>query len=170
MAQLVLGSSWGTLLIEARGGYIISCRIPQLLAVPRRPLQWRKSAISGSHENRVVLREAERFIKGIFQGRVDEPPPWSVPRSSEFCQKVWSGIQNISPGTTWSYGDLARYIGAPGSARAVGRACGANPLPLFIPCHRVIAQDGSPGGFSCGLPWKEHLLSVERKAAVDFCA
>ena len=65
-------------------------------------------------------------------------------------------------GETKSYGDIAREVGSPMGTRAVGAACGANPIPLIIPCHRVVARGGKLGGFAGGLDWKKRLLALER--------
>jgi O-6-methylguanine DNA methyltransferase len=73
-------------------------------------------------------------------------------------------MERIPPGGTLSYGEIANRIGKPGGARAVGNACGANPLPLFIPCHRVVAAGGGLGGFSSGTAWKTLLLEREQGA------
>ena len=78
-----------------------------------------------------------------------------------FRKKVWQALQAIPYGRVRSYGWVARKIGKPGAARAVGAACGANPVPLLVPCHRVVAGDGSLGGFSGGLPNKKRLLKLE---------
>ncbi len=74
---------------------------------------------------------------------------------------VWRALAAIPFGQTRTYGDIARRIGKKGASRAVGRACGANPVPFFIPCHRVVAANG-PGGFSCGLKIKTMLLKKEK--------
>jgi O-6-methylguanine DNA methyltransferase len=74
---------------------------------------------------------------------------------------VWAALQKIEPGDTWSYAEVASAIGSPKATRAVGRACGANPIPLLIPCHRVLASGGKLGGFSGGLDWKQLLLAAE---------
>ena len=84
------------------------------------------------------------------------------PRGTAFQRSVWHGLTEIPYGTVCGYGDLARNIGNPGAARAVGQANGANPIPIIIPCHRVISADGSIGGFSSGLAKKRQLLAVER--------
>jgi methylated-DNA-[protein]-cysteine S-methyltransferase len=83
------------------------------------------------------------------------------PRGTTFQKSVWKGLVDIPYGAVCGYGDLARNIGNPGAARAVGQANGANPIPIIIPCHRVIAADGSIGGFSSGLSIKRRLLAVE---------
>jgi len=70
-------------------------------------------------------------------------------------------LQAIPPGRTASYGELARAIGRPRACRAVGGACGANPIVVLIPCHRALAANGRLGGFSGGLDWKRTLLAVE---------
>ena len=80
---------------------------------------------------------------------------------SAFQRKVWQAMTEIPRGETASYGDIAKSIGKPKAARAVGMACGANPVPVLVPCHRVIAGDGSIGGFSSGLKIKKHLLRKE---------
>ena len=79
-----------------------------------------------------------------------------------FQRSVWQGLTEIPYGVVHGYRDLARNIGYPGAARAVGQANGANPIPIIIPCHRIIAADGSIGGFSGGLSIKRALLAVER--------
>lgn len=78
-----------------------------------------------------------------------------------FQQEVWQALRTIPSGTTESYGALAKRLGRPSSARAIGRACGANPCVLFVPCHRVVGAHGI-GGFSADLAIKQHLLSFEQ--------
>jgi len=82
--------------------------------------------------------------------------------STEFQKKVWTEIAKIPYGQTRTYGELARAIDNPGSARAVGLACGANPLVLIIPCHRVVGAS-SLGGFAGGVDIKKKLLELEKK-------
>jgi methylated-DNA-[protein]-cysteine S-methyltransferase len=79
-----------------------------------------------------------------------------------FQRAVWRVLRTIPRGETRSYGWVARRVGKPRAARAVGAACGANPVPILVPCHRVVAGDGSLGGFSGGLRLKRRLLALER--------
>ena len=81
---------------------------------------------------------------------------------SEFQKRVWEHLRKIRRGRTISYMQLAEAIRQPKSMRAVGSACGANPLPVLIPCHRVVAQNGKLGGFSSGIDWKWRLLAIEQ--------
>jgi methylated-DNA-[protein]-cysteine S-methyltransferase len=85
-----------------------------------------------------------------------------APRGTEFQQTVWAALTRIPYGSTLSYGELARRIGKPQASRAVGLANGANPLPIVVPCHRVIGADGSLTGFGGGLDAKRKLLALER--------
>lgn len=84
------------------------------------------------------------------------------PLGSEFEREVWEALVRIPYGTTCSYGDIANGAGRSGSARAVGRANGANPLPIVVPCHRVIGASGDLVGFGGGLPIKRWLLQLEQ--------
>lgn len=85
-------------------------------------------------------------------------------QGTELQRKVWNTIAQIPVGETISYRELAARVDRPEAIRAVASACGANPVPLVIPCHRVIASDGSLGGFIWGLPYKHALLERERAA------
>ncbi len=85
-------------------------------------------------------------------------------RGTDFQQRVWRELQKIPYGGTASYGDIATRIGNPKACRAVGMANRRNPIPIIIPCHRVIGRDGSLTGFGGGLDVKEQLLALERKA------
>ena len=84
--------------------------------------------------------------------------------ASQFNRRVWTITQTIAPGETLTYGEVARRIGEPSAARAVGRALGENPCPIIVPCHRVLAAGGGTGGFSGGegVETKMRLLSIER--------
>ncbi|MCI0537740.1 MAG: methylated-DNA--[protein]-cysteine S-methyltransferase [Verrucomicrobiales bacterium] len=80
---------------------------------------------------------------------------------TEFQRSVWNALSAIPIGQTKSYAEVAKAIGRPKATRAVGQACGANPIPMWIPCHRVLAANHKLGGFSGGLDWKEKLLAIE---------
>jgi len=88
-------------------------------------------------------------------------PPLDLSSGTEFQQRVWRVLKNIACGKTLSYGEVADEIGDRKAVRAVGRACGANPIPVLIPCHRVLASKQKLGGFSGGLDWKRKLLARE---------
>jgi O-6-methylguanine DNA methyltransferase len=104
----------------------------------------------------------QRALDSIFSAKpTGELPPLDVSSGTEFQQQVWSALRRIDVGHTKTYSEIASEIGVPGAARAVGSACGANPIPLLIPCHRVVASGGKLGGFSAGLDWKQRLLAIE---------
>ena len=108
------------------------------------------------------LAATKRGIESILKGAKPRAlPPLDLTGATPFQRAVWRQLQLIPAGQTRSYAAIARAIGRPRAARAVGAACGANPIPLLIPCHRVIASDGSLGGFSGGLDWKRRLLALE---------
>ena len=86
--------------------------------------------------------------------------PLSV-SGTPFQEQVWLTLAEIPYGETISYAELARWVGRPQAFRAVGQANGANPIPIILPCHRVIAADGSIGGYGGGLPTKRRLLALE---------
>jgi methylated-DNA-[protein]-cysteine S-methyltransferase len=85
------------------------------------------------------------------------------PQGTVFQQTVWAALQEIPFGETRSYTDIARDIGRPRAVRAVGAANGRNPLPIVVPCHRVVGMDGSLTGFAGGLAAKACLLALERR-------
>lgn len=111
---------------------------------------------------RAWLRITTRAVRCALKGEpIAEFPPLDVSSGTEFQQRVWEELCRIAPGQTRSYGEIARWVGRPAAARAVGQACGANPIPLLIPCHRVLAANRRIGGFSGGLNWKRRLLAGE---------
>jgi|SRR5690625_4059021 len=85
-----------------------------------------------------------------------------APCGTSFQQKVWAGLQQIPAGETVTYSELAHRIGKPDAVRAVASACGANPISVLIPCHRVIRKDGELGGYRWGLARKQQLLNQEK--------
>ncbi len=106
-------------------------------------------------------REARRQLADYFAGRrreFDLPVAADLPR---FTAEVLGAVSKIPFGATRSYGAVAAAVGSPKAARAVGQAVGSNPLPLLIPCHRVLAAHGRIGGFGGGLAWKRFLLDLE---------
>lgn len=103
-----------------------------------------------------------RALKNAMAGTdAGELPPLDWSAGTEFQRAVWSAMRTIHAGQTLSYGEIARAIGRPKAVRAVGGACGANPIPVLVPCHRVLAANRQIGGFSGGLEWKRTLLERE---------
>lgn len=110
-----------------------------------------------------LLQLIEKWFKQYLDGR--EPTvklPITLEFVPEFTRKVFLELQNVPFGRSLTYQDLARLVGNPKAPRAVGQALGRNPLPLIIPCHRVLASGNQLGGFSCGLPIKRALLHFEK--------
>lgn len=119
------------------------------------PPAWVLDAI-GALQSHLAGRPADLSAVRLDAARV---PP--------FARRVYEVLRRVPPGHTVSYGELARLAGSPGAARAVGRAMATNPFPLVVPCHRVLAAGGKPGGFSAfgGLVAKERLLAIERSSS-----
>ena len=108
------------------------------------------------------LREAQAQLTGYLAGaRRSFDLSLDLSRGTSFQQKVWRTLRRVSYGRLRSYQWVAVRIGGSEYARAVGNAVGANPMPIVIPCHRIVAQDMSLGGFSGGLPTKRKLLTLE---------
>lgn len=105
--------------------------------------------------------EVQRQLRAYFARELREFDLPLALDGSEFQLAVWNRLKSIPYGETTSYGKIARDIGKPDAARAVGLANGQNPIPIIIPCHRVIGSDGSLTGFGGGLPIKEKLLRLE---------
>jgi O-6-methylguanine DNA methyltransferase len=111
------------------------------------------------------LSLTERALKQALSGKSPGKwPPLDLSAGTEFQRCVWNALREIRSGQTKSYAQVAQAIDRPGAVRAVGQACGANPIPVVIPCHRVLAAGGKLGGFSAGLDWKLKLL---RREGVD---
>jgi len=114
-------------------------------------------------EDAVPLLETMAQLQAWFRGELRNFTVPLAPLGPAFHQLVWRELMNVPYGETVSYGELARRVGSPKAFRAVGRANGANPIPIVIPCHRVIGSNGKLTGYGGGLPRKEFLLGLEQK-------
>ena len=108
--------------------------------------------------------EAGRIAAYFAGERVQFQCELDLPRAGDFDRRVWAATQEIPYGEVEAYGSIAERIGRPLAARAVGQALGRNPVPVLVPCHRVLRKSGELGGFGCGLDWKVKLLDLERSA------
>jgi len=108
-----------------------------------------------------VLERTRQQLEEYFRGERREFDLPLAPEGTEFQQRVWQSLLGIRYGTTTSYGALANSLGNPKASRAVGLANGSNPIPIVIPCHRVIGANGTLTGFGGGLPVKSALLELE---------
>ncbi len=108
--------------------------------------------------HRLATNALKRSLAGRPPGQL---PPLDLSAGTDFQQRVWRELRNIPAGQSRSYGQIAQAIGRPKAVRAVGGACGANPVPVLVPCHRVLAANQKPGGFSGGIVWKKKLLERE---------
>jgi methylated-DNA-[protein]-cysteine S-methyltransferase len=148
MPQLSLDTPCGALTLTAEDGAIVA-------------LDWGRGR---DQEPTLLLRRAVEQLQDYFEGRragFDLPLD---PAGTLFRRRVWAAIRAIPPGETWTYAELAGLLGS--APRAVGQACGANPIPILVPCHRVVATNGALGGYSGGdgPATKRYLLDLERRA------
>lgn len=115
----------------------------------------------GAPRRNTVVRAAEQQLREYFAGTRTAFDLPLAPAGTEFQQKVWSALRRIPFGRVRSYGEIARALHKPAAARAVGAACGRNPLPIVVPCHRVVGTTGNLTGFAGGLEMKSWLLQHE---------
>lgn len=111
-------------------------------------------------DDKAVAPLRKMVLDAIAGKRAGDSPDLDL-QGTDFQRLVWNELRRIPPGATRSYADVAKAIGKPKATRAVANACGANPLPVLVPCHRVIAKDGTIGGYTGGLRIKRALLDAE---------
>ena len=111
--------------------------------------------------------DATTQLEAYLAGELQEFDLPLAPEGTPFQQSVWQKLQTIPYGKTATYGELAAELGKPNASRAVGAANGRNPIPIVIPCHRVIGSNGKLTGFSGGLHIKEALLSLEQNGRIE---
>ncbi|HYM29994.1 MAG TPA: methylated-DNA--[protein]-cysteine S-methyltransferase [Candidatus Cybelea sp.] len=147
MPQLTLHSPVGELTVTEEDGAIVS-------------VDWGRGPKSQQGDT-PLLREAKRQLDLYFDGKLKEFDLPLRPAGADFEQQVWQEMLRIPYGETRSYGEVATAVG--NAARAVGGACGANPIPIIIPCHRILAAQGKIGGYSGrgGVETKVALLRLE---------
>ncbi len=172
MKTVQFQTTWGAITLTLDGDRVVALDLPHLAETPRKEFAFsggtRPSAFAARHSAATARRRpgafkacAERPLHlNSFQSLEEMFPTIGIPDGTDFQKSVWRELKKIPRGQTRTYGEIAATIGKPKAVRAVGSACGANPLPVFIPCHRVVAKNGL-GGFGSGLPWKILLLKTE---------
>ena len=150
----------GTLLIVADRKAVREIHFPKRGRGMTPHGDWRKGGSRRSPEG-TLLDSLEGELERYFAGALRHFRVPVKPVGTPFQSAVWQQLQRVLYGQTISYGELARRIGRPRASRAVGAANGRNPIPIIIPCHRVIGADGSLTGFGGGLATKERLLELE---------
>jgi len=155
-----LGTFYAAFTPKGICGLSLSCRSEEEF-VERLERRFGVEPVRDDSYVRSLLRAVNAYLRG-------EKVQWGfsidVSDATEFQKDAWMEARRIPYGATISYGELARRIGKPKAARAVGGAMSANPILLIIPCHRVVGSDGSLTGFGCGLDLKRRLLEIERGA------
>jgi methylated-DNA-[protein]-cysteine S-methyltransferase len=154
MDYCVMETPLGPLLLAGDREAIRSIRFPKHGKAEQPEPEWQEASEG-------ALPEAVKQLREYFAGRRTEFDLRLAPEGTAFQLTVWRQLQNIPYGETISYGELARRVGNPNASRAVGAANGKNPIPIVIPCHRVIGASGKLTGFGGGLPMKEALLTLE---------
>ena len=149
---------WVGVLASAKG--LLGTTLPQRSEQEARQLL--NDGVNSATWSPYLFDDLVERLKAYFSGRRRTfPDELDLSRATPFQRKVWETTRLIPYGETRSYFWVAEQIKKPGAGRAVGQALGSNPLPVIIPCHRVVASDGRLGGFSGGLEVKEHLLWLE---------
>jgi|MudIll2142460700_1097286.scaffolds.fasta_scaffold23654_3 methylated-DNA-[protein]-cysteine S-methyltransferase len=156
----ILESGLGQIILVARDDRLIS------LDIERREARALKKSLLEKHpgalESTKPFRKLETLLDRYLRGqKVDFDVPYSLEGMGDFTKKVLLEVKKIPWGRAMSYGAVSKKIGYANAARAVGQAVGRNPIPIVIPCHRVLQGDGGLGGFGLGLHVKERLLALE---------
>jgi AraC family transcriptional regulator of adaptative response/methylated-DNA-[protein]-cysteine methyltransferase len=152
----------GTVLVAATPRGVCSIKLGDDAAKLRRLLGEEFSQAELAEEPSALQPFREKILSFLAGDQSLAKVPVDV-RGTVFQRKVWEELRRIPAGETRTYQEIARAIGAPAAVRAVGSACGANPVALLVPCHRAIRTDGGLGGYAWGLARKKRLLELERR-------
>jgi AraC family transcriptional regulator of adaptative response/methylated-DNA-[protein]-cysteine methyltransferase len=158
---VTVGSPLGRLLVAATQRGICAVKLGSADAALERDLRSEYPAAAVARGDARLETWVAQIVASLTPGAPDPRLPIDV-RATAFQRRVWRELQQIPRGATRSYKDVARRIGQPDAARAVARACAANPVALVVPCHRVVRHDGEPGGYHWGADRKRALLAAER--------
>jgi AraC family transcriptional regulator of adaptative response/methylated-DNA-[protein]-cysteine methyltransferase len=164
IAYTVAKTEIGPLMVAATERGICSIRIGEDGGVASEALRREFPAAAVRRDEAALGRWVRAVVRHLSGQSTSLDLPLDV-RATAFQWRVWEALRAIPYGETRSYHEVARIVGSPGAARAVGRACATNPVALIIPCHRVVRGDGSLGGYAWGLDLKRSLLERERDAA-----
>ncbi len=158
--RIHIDSPVGALALEGDDDHVTHIELPGPIVAETPPTT--EAGATGTPE---PLNDAARQLAEYFDGRRhDFELPLAFEYGTDFQQQVWLALDTIGYGETISYAELARRVGRPTAFRAVGQANGANPLPIVLPCHRVVASGNRIGGYGGGLPLKRALLALEGAA------
>ena len=156
-------TEWGWIELAASENGITSIVLPRSNRARRMNGQAARNMLEPDVRAASILADAQGQLIDYLEGkRRDFSVPVDMTQGTAFQRRVWRAILRIPYGRVRSYQWVAEKVGGKQYARAVGMALGANPVPIVVPCHRIIAHDGSLGGFGCGLPMKRRLLKLER--------
>jgi methylated-DNA-[protein]-cysteine S-methyltransferase len=152
------GIAWGD-------GGIAGVQLPEAGEAETRARMLHRFPAAGETAPPPQVQQAVERIVALLRGEASDLSTVALDMDGvpEFHRSVYDAARTIPPGETLSYGDIARRVGAPGAARAVGQALGRNPFPIVVPCHRVLAAGGKIGGFSAqgGVATKRRMLAIE---------
>jgi methylated-DNA-[protein]-cysteine S-methyltransferase len=152
------GIAWG-------GGGVAGVQLPEAGEEETRVRMLHRFPAAGEAAPPPEVRHAIGDIVALLRGEASDLSSVALDMNGvpEFHRRVYDAARTIPPGKTLSYGDIARQVGVPGAARAVGQALGRNPFPIVVPCHRVLAAGGKIGGFSAqgGVATKRRMLAIE---------
>ena len=158
MEQRTLSTALGPMTATAEGGAVTRLRFGE-----------EGPGATGTAAERALL---ERLAAELNEYALGQRRSFTLPlrpAGTPFQQRVWEALRSIPYGERRSYGEIAAVVGRPGAARAVGRACGANPIAVLLPCHRVVGKDGALTGYSArgGTRTKERLLALEERGEFE---
>lgn len=151
-------SPLGDLLLAGDGERLQLLGFPEGKARTRHGAEWRRAD--------APFLEVIRQLDAYFAGELQDFDVALDPQGTQFQLSVWQALTTIPYGSTCSYGAIAKAVGKPKASRAVGAANGQNPIPIIIPCHRVIGSTGKLTGFGGGLAAKETLLALEQRSSI----
>ncbi len=173
MVAALFDTAIGTCAIAWRADAVVRFRLPEASAQATRAQITRDSPEFGAiqeSEPDGVIADAIAGVRAHLAGELDDLRwiPLDISTIPQFHRSVYEVTRDIAPGRTLTYGGVAERVGAVGAAQAVGQALGRNPIPLIIPCHRVLASDHGLHGFSApgGIDTKQRLLQIERTPGI----